>query len=135
MTAVMATATGSDNDGRHPARRRRKGSARHADWGGSSPNKGKGMRGEWRESKRRGPKPKKKRAKRGARKERDEATTVSPSSSPLVKISSVQCGGVIDNRSAVAARAASAATRERGGGDAQPRNGRGARGLPLASFC
>ena len=107
----------------------------YGDWGGSSPNEGQGRRGEWRESKRRGTKPKKKRAKRGARKERDEATTVSPSSSPLVKISSVQCGGVTDGGSAGAARAASAARRERGGGDAQPRNGRGARGLPLASFC
>ena len=66
------------------------------DWGGSSPNEGQGRRGEWRESERRGPKPKKKRAKRGARKERDEVTTFSPSSSPLVKISSVQCGGVTD---------------------------------------
>ena len=34
-----------------------------------------------------------------------------------------------------AARAVSAARREHGGGDAQPRNGQGARGLPLASFC
>ena len=104
----------------------------YADWGGSSPNKGQGRRGEWRESKRRGPKPKKKRAKRGARKERNEATTVSPSSSPRVKSSSNQCWGVTNHGSA---GAASAARRERGGGDAQPRNGQGARGLPLASFC
>ena len=32
----------------------------YKDWGGSSPNEGKGRRGEWRERKRRGPKPKKK---------------------------------------------------------------------------
>ena len=107
----------------------------YGDWDGSSPNKGQVRRGEWRESERRGPKPKKKRAKRGARKERDEETTVSPSSSPLVKISSVQCEGVTDSGSARAARASSAARRERGGGDAQPRNGRRAQGLPLASFC
>ena len=55
----------------------------YGDWGGSSPNKGQGRMCEWRESKRRGPKLKKKRAKRVARKERDEATTVSPSSSPI----------------------------------------------------
>ena len=97
----------------------------YGDWGGLSPNEGEGRRGEWRESKRRGPKPKKKRAKRDARKERDEATTVSPSVSPLVKISSVQCGGVTDDGSAGAARAASAARMERGfrrrfdGGDDQ----------------
>ena len=104
----------------------------YGDWGGSSPNEGQDRRGEWTESKRRGPKPKKKRAKRVARKERDEATTVSPSSLPLVKIPSVQYGGVTDEWSA---GAASAARRERGGGSAQPRNGRGARELPLASFC
>ena len=56
----------------------------YGDWGGSSPKKGQGRRGEWRESKRWGTQPKKNRAKRGARKERDEATTVSPSSPPLV---------------------------------------------------
>ena len=69
----------------------------YGDWGGSWPNKGQGRRSEWRESKRRGTKPKKKRAKRGVRKERDEAATVSPFSSPLVKISSFQCGGVTDS--------------------------------------
>ena len=97
----------------------------YGDWGGLSRNEGQGRGVEWWESKRWGPKPKKKRAKRGARKERDEATTVSPSSSPLVKISSVQCRGVTDDGSAGAARAASAERRERGfrrqfdGGDNQ----------------
>ena len=41
---------------------------------------------------------------------------MSPSSSPLVKISSVQCGGVTDSGSAGAARAAIAARRERRSG-------------------
>ena len=68
----------------------------YRDLGGSSQNKGECRWGEGRETKRRGPKPKKKRAKQGAREERDEAVTVSPSSPLMVKISSVQCGGVTD---------------------------------------